>query len=120
MSQVINAKSMLLIVFLVCFCALAFTWWLALWVLGKSDGPAGMRDVASAIRQGAEGFLATQYSAISRYAIVMAGVIYLLYLTKPAPLAGAEVRFVASTSPAHELAATTNVGTAWHLRRRMV
>ena len=54
-------------VFGITFASLAFTWWLGCWVLAKSDGPSGMRSVATAIREGAEGFLATQYGAIMRY-----------------------------------------------------
>ena len=49
--------------------ALVFTIWLTNWVLSKAEGPQAMRDVAAAIREGAEGFLATQYSAILMYAL---------------------------------------------------
>ena len=63
--------------------ALGFTLWLGKWTLAQHDGPPAMRSVAKAIREGAEGFLATQYSAIGRYALVMAVVLYFLYLTKP-------------------------------------
>ena len=43
------------------------------------------RLVATAIREGAEGFLSTQYSSIARYVIVMAGMLFCLYLTRPPP-----------------------------------
>jgi Na+/H+-translocating membrane pyrophosphatase len=43
------------------------------------------RLVATAIREGAEGFLSTQYSSIARYVVIVAGMLFLLYLTRPPP-----------------------------------
>ena len=71
------------LIFAITLGALGFTLWLGKWTLAQHDGPPAMRSVAKAIREGAEGFLATQYSAIGRYALVMAVVLYFLYLTKP-------------------------------------
>ena len=59
--------------------ALVFTIWLTNWVLSKAEGPQAMRDVAAAIREGAEGFLATQYSAILMYALTSCVLLFLLY-----------------------------------------
>ena len=70
------------LIFAITLGALGFTLWLAR-TLAQHDGPPAMRSVAKAIREGAEGFLATQYSAIGRYALVMAVVLYFLHLTKP-------------------------------------
>ena len=50
---------------------------------GPTRSRAVRREVADAIREGAEGFLRTQYSSIAKYAVVMAAVLFLLYLTKP-------------------------------------
>ena len=52
-----------------------------LWLCDAAPG----RLVATAIREGAEGFLSTQYSTIARYVIVMAGMLFCLYLTRPPP-----------------------------------
>ena len=68
--------------------ALVFTIWLTNWVLSKAEGPQAMRDVAAAIREGAEGFLATQYSAILMYALTSCVLLFLLYLTRPPPSDG--------------------------------
>ena len=84
-----------------------FTFWLARQTLARDAGPKEMtcvrspplwakthhllcdaapgRLVATAIREGAEGFLSTQYSTITRYVIVMAGMLFCLYLTRPPP-----------------------------------
>lgn len=43
------------------------------------------RQVATAIREGAEGFLSTQYSTIARYVVVVAVMLFCLYLTRPPP-----------------------------------
>jgi len=75
-------------IFVICIGSMAFTAWLSAWVLGRPEGPNAMRTVATAIREGAEGFLATQYSAIMRYAAAMAVLLYLLYLTKPTNMPG--------------------------------
>ena len=47
--------------------------WMTRWVLSKPEGPPAMREVSTAIREGAEGFLATQYGAIFRYALLEMG-----------------------------------------------
>ncbi len=50
---------------------------------GPTRSRAVRREVADAIREEAEGFLRTQYSSIAKYAVVMAVVLFMLYLTKP-------------------------------------
>ena len=65
--------------------SMVITLWMTRWVLRKSEGPRAMREVSEAIREGAEGFLATQYGYIFRYAALMAVLLFLLYLTRPSP-----------------------------------
>ena len=57
--------------------------WMARWVITRHEGPPEMQMTANAIRQGAEGFLATQYRAIFKYAAIAAFAIFALYLTRP-------------------------------------
>eukprot|EP00960_Hanusia_phi_P036269 752237-Hanusia_phi.AAC.1 len=42
-----------------------------------------MKVVADAIREGAEGFLSTQYGTIGRWSLVVAGGLFLIYLIRP-------------------------------------
>eukprot|EP00897_Mesotaenium_endlicherianum_P007793 jgi/Mesen1/7041/ME000369S06366 len=70
----------LVFVFLVCICSMLFAWYLAQWVLAKDEGPPEMARVSDAIRDGADGFLRTQYGAISRMAVVLASFIMVIYL----------------------------------------
>ncbi|KAF2562519.1 hypothetical protein F2Q70_00016441 [Brassica cretica] len=50
------------------------------WVLAKDEGPPEMVQISDAIRDGAEGFFRTQYSTISKMAILLAFVILCIYL----------------------------------------
>jgi len=56
---------------------------MALWVISRPTGPPAMVVIADAIREGAEGFLATQYSSIGKYAVLAAVLLFLLYMTRP-------------------------------------
>ena len=71
------------LIFALAFIALVFTFVLAQWLLARDQGPADMRQIATYIREGAEGFLKTQYSTIARYAAMVAGLLFLLYLLRP-------------------------------------
>ena len=71
------------LIFALAFIALVFTFVLAQWLLARDQGPADMRQIATYIREGAEGFLKTQYSTIARYAAMVAGLLFLLYLLGP-------------------------------------
>jgi inorganic pyrophosphatase len=64
---------------LACFASLAFAVYLAKWVLAKDEGTADMQEVSDAIREGADGFFATQYNLIGKLAGVVAIAIYLIY-----------------------------------------
>ena len=66
-------------VIMACFASLAFAAYLAKWVLSKDEGTSDMQEVSDAIREGADGFFATQYNLIGKLAGVLAVVIYLIY-----------------------------------------
>ncbi|KOM27206.1 hypothetical protein LR48_Vigan406s001600, partial [Vigna angularis] len=71
-----------IIVFVISVCILSFlvAIYLTKWVLAKDEGPPEMVQIADAIRDGAEGFFKTQYSSISKMAILLAVVILCIYL----------------------------------------
>ena len=73
----------MILIFAIAGTSLLIALWMTTWVLSKPQGPQGMRDVALAIREGAEGFLATQYTSIAKYAVLTAIILFLLYLTRP-------------------------------------
>jgi len=59
--------------------ALAFAGYLAKWVLKNDDGTAQMREIADAIREGAEAFLSRQYKTIAALTIPVTAILYVLY-----------------------------------------
>jgi hypothetical protein len=67
-------------IFVLCTGCMIFTAYLAQWVLAKDEGPLEMSEISDAIRDGAEGFFRTQYGAISKMAVVLAFVIFSIYL----------------------------------------
>ncbi|CAE7276392.1 AVPL2 [Symbiodinium natans] len=77
--------AMLYVVALVALGGLAFAAWLAAWVLGKDEGDEKMRQVSDAIREGAAGFLSTQYASIFKLAVVVLVGIFLMYLLREPP-----------------------------------
>lgn len=76
---------MLYLVALVAFSGLAFAGWLAAWVLAKDEGDEKMRQVSDAIREGAAGFLSTQYASIFKLAVVVLIGIFLMYIVREPP-----------------------------------
>ncbi len=66
-------------VFLVSFAALGFTYYLAKYVMKQDTGTAGMKEVADAIKIGAEAFLKRQYKTIAILAILAAVILFGMY-----------------------------------------
>ncbi|CAI5747267.1 unnamed protein product [Peronospora destructor] len=71
------------LVFTICGYGVVFSLYLSHWVLSKDSGTAEMKEVAIPIRQGAEGFLKIQYTAIARMAVVISGLIFFSYALRP-------------------------------------
>uniref|UniRef100_M4BX10 H(+)-exporting diphosphatase n=1 Tax=Hyaloperonospora arabidopsidis (strain Emoy2) TaxID=559515 RepID=M4BX10_HYAAE len=71
------------LVFAICGYGAVFSLYLSHWVLSKDSGTVEMKEVAMPIRQGAEGFLKIQYTAIARIAVAIAGLIFLSYTLRP-------------------------------------
>ncbi len=71
--------TLLAIVLGVSAASLAVAWGLARWVLRKDDGTPAMRMVSDPIREGAEGFLHTQYGTIAKLAGLLAVLLFVLY-----------------------------------------
>lgn len=85
-SSVPPLPSLLLVpVALVAIGGTVFAGWLAVWVLAQDEGDEKMRPVSNAIREGAAGFLSTQYAAIFKLAFVVLICIYCLYLVRTPP-----------------------------------
>lgn len=75
--------SILSIVFGACSFGAIASLWLSRSVLQCDDGTAEMRAVSDPIREGAEGFLHVQYTAIAKFALPLAGLIVLSYQFRP-------------------------------------
>jgi len=88
---------MMYIVLIFAIGGVVFAGWLAQWVLSKDEGDKKMQEVSNAIREGAAGFLSTQYSMIFKLAFVVLIGIYLLYAarTPPRNLPGVEASSLA-------------------------
>ncbi|KAL3652511.1 Pyrophosphate-energized membrane proton pump 3 [Castilleja foliolosa] len=78
----IGASTSPIIVFVYSVCIVSFlvSIYLTKWVLSKDEGPPEMVQIADAIRDGAEGFFRTQYGAISKMAVLLALIIFSIYL----------------------------------------
>jgi len=77
--------SILALVYASCLFGCVATLWLGRSVLQCDDGTAEMRAVSDPIREGAEGFLHVQYTAIAKFAIPLAGLIVFSYQFRPHP-----------------------------------
>lgn len=75
-----NTSAVISFVFCVCTACMVFAWYLCGWVLAKDEGPEEMSEISDAIRDGSDGFIKTQYGAISKYAVLLAGAILVIYL----------------------------------------
>eukprot|EP00937_MAST-01D_sp_MAST-1D-sp2_P002516 g2516.t1 len=75
-----------ILVFVTSVVAAAFvlTFFLINHIMAKPDGTPEMREVADAIRKGAQGFFRVQFGTIFWYSLVVAVVIYVGYLYRPA------------------------------------
>ena len=75
--------AILMLVYASCVFGFVATLWLSRNVLSCDDGTAEMRAVSDPIRQGAEGFLHVQYTAIAKFAVPLAGLIVFSYQFRP-------------------------------------
>ncbi|ERN12531.1 pyrophosphate-energized membrane proton pump 2 isoform X2 [Amborella trichopoda] len=74
-----STSPIILFVFAICIISFLFSIYLAKWVLMKDEGPPEMVQISDAIRDGAEGFLRTQYGTISKMACILAVAILCIY-----------------------------------------
>jgi len=84
-SKIPPLPGMLYVVAMVAIGGLVFAGWLASWVLAKDEGDEKMREVSDAIREGAAGFLSTQYTAIFKLAFVVGIGIFFMYSIRAVP-----------------------------------
>eukprot|EP00592_Proboscia_alata_P006128 CAMPEP_0194356134 /NCGR_PEP_ID=MMETSP0174-20130528/3894_1 /TAXON_ID=216777 /ORGANISM="Proboscia alata, Strain PI-D3" /LENGTH=849 /DNA_ID=CAMNT_0039125649 /DNA_START=129 /DNA_END=2678 /DNA_ORIENTATION=+ len=77
------SSRILLFVYSSCAFGVIASLWLSRNVLQSDDGTAEMRAVSDPIREGAEGFLSVQYSAIAKFAGPLAILIMLSYQFRP-------------------------------------
>jgi Inorganic H+ pyrophosphatase len=82
--------AILTIVYASCIFGCVATLWLSRSVLQCDDGTPEMRAVSDPIREGAEGFLHVQYTAIAKFAIPLSGLIVLSYQFRPHGAEGEE------------------------------
>jgi hypothetical protein len=75
--------SILALVYAACVFGVIGSLWIARSVLSLDTGTPEMRQVSDPIREGAEGFLKVQYTAIAKIAIPLAGLIILSYQIRP-------------------------------------
>ncbi len=100
-SVVVLPSALGVLMFTLSLTALGYTFSLHLMstVLSSHPGTPEMQDVARPIREGAEGFLLVQYSAVTRYAIPLSILIFVSYLFRPeGPLSSGLSGLLASLS----------------------
>ncbi|GKF78403.1 pyrophosphate-energized membrane proton pump 2 isoform X1 [Tanacetum coccineum] len=78
-----STSPIIVFVFSVCIVSFLVSIYLTKWVLSKDEGPPEMIDISDAIRDGAEGFFNTQYAAISKMALLLALLIFAIYIFRP-------------------------------------
>ena len=69
---------LLVVIGAVACAALLASWLLRRWVLGRRDGTPKMREVAEAVQEGAQAFLARQMKTLAVFAAVAFGLLFLL------------------------------------------
>src|SRR5688500_2441015 len=74
-----NVDIVLPVVLAISVVALGFAAWLAREVLSADPGKPEMKEIADAIREGAEAFLARQYRTIGVLSVLAAAAIFLFY-----------------------------------------
>jgi len=80
-----NYKKVIGVTMCVSLGGIAFAAYLAGWVMSHPEGSAEMIKIAQAIREGADGFLKTQYTAIAKMAVVVEIIIIALYMMHDPP-----------------------------------
>jgi len=75
--------SILCVVYAACVFGAIASLWLSRNVLSCDEGTAEMRAVSEPIREGAEGFLRVQYTAIAKFAVPLSGLILFSYQFRP-------------------------------------
>ncbi|KAI7724993.1 hypothetical protein M8C21_017149, partial [Ambrosia artemisiifolia] len=78
-----STSPIILFVFSICILSFLISIYLTNWVLAKDEGPPEMIQISDAIRDGAEGFFKTQYGSISKMALLLAFVIFAIYMFRP-------------------------------------
>ncbi len=73
------------IVFGISLISLAYAGWLAREVLQSDTGTPAMKEIAAAIKEGAEAFVKRQYRTIAMLSVVLTVVIYLFYALSSSP-----------------------------------
>jgi hypothetical protein len=86
-----TTPGVVLLVLSMCCAGYLFAAYLCNDVLALDDGSREMREVSEPIREGAEGFLKVQYTAVSRLAVPLAGLIFVSYLFRPSSALSAHV-----------------------------
>ncbi|KAJ0575003.1 putative inorganic diphosphatase [Helianthus annuus] len=75
-----STSPIIVFVFSICIISFVISIYLTNWVLAKDEGPPEMVQISDAIRDGAEGFFKTQYGSISKMALLLALVIFGIYM----------------------------------------
>jgi len=71
--------------------ALGFAFWRARWIQGKDYGTERMNELSGHIRDGAQAFLSKEYSVLSVFVLVVAGLLAVLYYFNAASLTVGEI-----------------------------
>ena len=74
-----------LLVLSICCLSFLFTLRLTQWIFSRDEQHTAMRRISEAIRQGSEGFLRVQYSSIATIALIIASLLFVLYLFRVSP-----------------------------------
>ncbi|QQG45977.1 MAG: sodium-translocating pyrophosphatase [Candidatus Niyogibacteria bacterium] len=78
---------------IVAFVSLFFVWWLVSWIKKQPLGTDKMREVASAIKEGANAFIKRQYKTIGWISLLLALALFLVYTFTGDPELGWQTAF---------------------------